>query len=302
MTHHPGQILDCIGRGNLTENQMMGMIQKIKREGLLQQEPPECHGKGIVIAGGGKYLDWAWVVCKWLRGLGCQLPIQVWYLGAKEMPERAKPLFAELGVETVDTLEERQWKPMRRIGGWEMKPYCVMNAPWRHVMFLDADCFPEFNPEEMFNHQEIQRHGSLFFSDVARHHRSEWGYVYCGLFRKEKEWESGQFIVDKQRAWMGLRWTFWFCEHSDVWFKLGHGEKLLFELGFRTAQCPHLVSADARWEHYGIGQYWEGKRWFCHAMGYKRREAPAPHPQIAGLFLDWKEVYEGRREPMDFAI
>lgn len=157
-------------------------------------------------------------------------------------------------------------------------------------MFMDADCAPAINPEEMFNHKDILKTGSLFFSDVGRHHQGSWAYVYCGLKRMEKEWESGQFIVDKQRAWMGLRWAYWMCEHSDAWFKLGHGDKLTWELGMRVSNSPHLVSLDSRWEGWGIGQYWAGKLWFQHQMGAKRGEHPML-PYMAALFEEWRALY-----------
>ena len=43
-------------------------------------------GRGIVICGGGaKYFPCVYVLVRLLRHLGCQLPIEVWHLGAKEM-------------------------------------------------------------------------------------------------------------------------------------------------------------------------------------------------------------------------
>src|ERR1035438_10861249 len=48
------------------------------------------HGRGIVIAAGGdRYLASLWVTVHAIRHVGCNLPIEVWYLGAKrEMPPR----------------------------------------------------------------------------------------------------------------------------------------------------------------------------------------------------------------------
>ncbi|GIW83170.1 MAG: hypothetical protein KatS3mg105_4977 [Gemmatales bacterium] len=49
----------------------------------LPTEPTEAkEGRGIVIAAGGvKFQINAWVCIRMLRDLGCQLPIQCWYLG-----------------------------------------------------------------------------------------------------------------------------------------------------------------------------------------------------------------------------
>lgn len=283
---------DCLGRTRLAENQMQAMIVKIKAHGLLNEEPPKCSGRGIIIAGGGKYLNHAGAVCLHLRNLGWTEGIQVWHLGPKEMTEPAREAFAELQVEVVDALEMRKMRPMRRLGGWELKTYAIMNCPWRHVMFLDADCIPTINPAEIFNHVDVEKVGSIFFSDTAPHNVSPWGYIYAGLKRGEKEWEAGQYVVDKQRAWMGLRWTFWLLEHSDVWFRLGHGDKFTTELGFRISGVPHLVSKDCRWEKYGIGQYWRNARWFKHCMSAKRGEYPWPM-EFANALADWDVMLSG---------
>ena len=43
-------------------------------------------GQGIVICGGGeRYFPSAWVCMNMLRDLGCELPIELWYLGDQEM-------------------------------------------------------------------------------------------------------------------------------------------------------------------------------------------------------------------------
>ena len=53
-------------------------------------------GRGVVIAGGGdKYFASLYVTIRALRHVGCQLPIQVWYLDRKkEMPPDKQALFA----------------------------------------------------------------------------------------------------------------------------------------------------------------------------------------------------------------
>lgn len=284
---------DCLGRTRLAENQMGAIIQKIKAQGLLNQEPPSnLQGRGVVIAGGGKYLKHAWAVCRHLRKLGWSEGIQVWHLGPAEMPEESKPLFHDLDAETVDALELRKLRPMRRLGPWELKTYAVLHCPWRHVLFLDADCIPAINPAEMFHHEDIQKVGSLFFSDVEVHNKSSWGHTYCGLKKPEKEWEAGQWIVDKQRAWMGLRWSFWLLEHSEVWFKMGWGDKYTTELGFRMSGVPHLVSTDARWCGWGIGQFWRNKMWFRHCMAAKRGDAAWPQ-EFADALADYELVVNG---------
>lgn len=277
MSGRPIQPKDCLGFGKLTENQLMPVVQMVKQRGLLNQEPPACEGRGIVIAGGGRYLIHAWGVCNHLRNLGWEEGIQVWYLGPEEMPEEAKPKFHALGVELVDAYEIRKKIPARNLGGWELKTYACMNCQWRHVMFLDADAVTDVNPAEIFNDKDVRKAGSLFMADVGFHHPSDWGWTFCGLPKPELEWETGFFVVDKVKAWMGLRWAQWFFDHSETWFKLFHGDKGAIQAAFLISGVPHIFNTDARWEpEFGIGHYYRGKRIVSHMMRSKRGESPWP--------------------------
>ena len=71
--------------------------------------PKSYQGRGIIICGGGhKYFTCAWVCIKMLRHLGCKLPVQLWYLGEREMDSQMISLLAPLGVECIDGNEVRK--------------------------------------------------------------------------------------------------------------------------------------------------------------------------------------------------
>lgn len=270
------QARDSIGIPRFTVQQAKAMVDMVKSTGRLNSEPPPCEGQGIVIAGGGRYLSHAWVVCNIIREKGCMLPIQIWHLGAKEMPNWVKPHFAKLGAETVDAFEVMKKFPSNKMSGWHLKNYAIRHSPWRQVFFLDADAAPSGNLEDLMNDPEVKASGGLFFSDVANHCKTGWGYAYCGLSPSAKEWEAGQKVVDKVTGWMGLQWAIWLAEHSDVWFTLGHGDKFTDELGFRKSGVPIIVSTECEWAGYGISQRWKGKEWVRHCMASKRTEHPWP--------------------------
>lgn len=286
MTRHPPKC--SLGFSLLNEARAMGSVRLVKERRMLREPVPKCDGAGCVIAGGGKYLDWAWVLCRWLRIKGFKLPIQVWYLGAHEMPAAAVPKFRALGVEVVDAVEVRKKFPHMDLTGWTLKAFAVMRCPFRHVLFLDADCFPARNPEELFWHRDLKETGSLFFSDIKPCRKSNWGYVFCGLKAPEKEWESGQWVVDKVKAWQGLQMVSWMNEHRRFWDLLGHGDKFTLELGMRTVEAPHVFSMECEWGGWGISQRWKGVEWFRHAMAFKRGESNPPFPEIPGLFEEFR--------------
>ncbi len=289
MTPPELQALDCIGLPRFTAQQAMAIINRVRKTGALVSPPPDCGGQGIVIAGGGRYLDWSWVLCSRLRAMGTQLPIQVWHLGPQEMPESVKPLFRALDVETVDAYQVMRTYPVREMGGWHLKTYAVRHCPWEQVMFIDADCFPEILPEEIFNDVDVRKHGSLFFHDVGRHN-SDWMAVDWGLRPGEKEWESGQFVWHKKKAWLALRWAMWSHEHSDVFWNPqtgGHGDKATIEMAVRSSGCPHLMGGPSTWEGYGIAHQFKDRVAFKHVMASKRGEWAKP-AWMEALFTEWK--------------
>jgi hypothetical protein len=283
---------DAIGLPRFTTQQAKAVIDLVRCKGLLNCDPPACEGRGIVIAGGGRYLSWAFVNCTRLRKMGCNLPIQVWYLGTKEMPPWAIEMFKKLDVETVNAHEVMLKHPMREMGGWPLKTYAVRHCPWRQVIFQDADCIAQILPEEVFNDKDVQREGSLFFHDVGKHN-SVWAYVDCGLSLPDKEFESGQFCWDKVSGWMALRWAMWQMEHTDVFFQTGHGDKCSIQTSVLMSQCPHLMGGPSVWKGWGIEHSFKGRVAYTHLMGAKRHETAMPFG-LQELFDEWNALTLGR--------
>ncbi len=283
------QALDCIGLPRFTSQQAKAVVDLVRTQGRLNCPPAPCAGKGIVIAGGGKYLSWTWVLLRHLRAtLKCQLPIQVWHLGPREIPGQSSKLFAQLDAECVDAHKIMMSYPVREMGGWQLKTYAVRHCPWEQVLFLDADCFPQVQPEELFNDKDVKKFGSLFFHDVGKHHKA-WGYIDCGIIPLEKEFETGQFILHKTQAWMALRWALWMSEHTECFYTHFHGDKGVIEAAVRMAQVPHLMGEKSEWEGYGIGHYFKGRLAFKHMMAAKRGEWPMD-PWMLAAFAEWQTI------------
>jgi hypothetical protein len=199
--------------------------------------PEHYQGRGIVICGGGvRYFTCAWVCINLLRRFGCKLPIQLWHLGATEMNTQMEALLKPLGVECVDASEMRKKHPVRILHGWELKAYAMLHSPFREVLSIDADNVPLVNPGFLFETPEFRATGAIFWPDY-RHIKGEEPtaiWKSCGLqVPKEREFESGQIAVDKQRCWAALCLAMWFNENSDFYYKYIHGDKETFHLAFR---------------------------------------------------------------------
>jgi ADP-heptose:LPS heptosyltransferase len=209
----------------------------------IPEYPDRFRGRGIVICGGGaRYFTNAWVCINMLRWLGCRLPIQVWYLGPRELDGRMKQLLAPLGVKCVNAFGVRGKHPARTLGGWELKPYAILHCSFEEVLLLDADNVPVVNPEYLFQTLRYQATGAVFWPDYGREPRAQPVWRSCLLRRpKEREFESGQILMDKRRCWKALRLCMWFNENSDFYYRYLHGDKETFHLAFRKLKKSYAL-------------------------------------------------------------
>lgn len=212
--------------------------------------PGGFEGRGVAIcAGGVQYFTNAWVCINMLRWLGCSLPIEVWYLGRKEMDSTMEALLKPFGVQCVDALRMRRKHSARVIRGWGLKPYAILHSRFREVLFLDADNVPVVNPEFLFETPQFRETGAIFWPDYDQPKKNENALIWksCGLRHpNEREFESGQIVVDKQRCWAALRLALWFNENSDFYYQYLYGDKETFHLAFQKMRksyslVPHPI-------------------------------------------------------------
>ncbi|MEO6784629.1 MAG: hypothetical protein ABI318_00745 [Chthoniobacteraceae bacterium] len=202
-------------------------------------------GRGIVICGGGeKYLPSVYVLVRLLRHLRCSLPIEVWHLGADEMPDELRSLLAEHGAVCVDGAAVRRVHPVRRLGGWELKCHALMHCAFAEVLLLDADNCPVRNPEFLFRTPQYAEHGAIFWPDYTRFAKGQAVWLASGIpYRDEPEFESGQIVVDKARCWRALNVAMHLNEHSDWWYRVVHGDKDTFHLAWRKIGQTYAMPA-----------------------------------------------------------
>lgn len=208
---------------------------------------PGMHGRGIVIcAGGVRHFTNAWVCIQMLRRLGCRLPVEVWHLGPEEMDQEMSGILAGLGATVVDAAVVRSRHPMRMLNGWELKPYAIAHSAFAEVLLLDADNVPVRNPEFLFDFPGYKSTGAVFWPDFDRVPQNDQLAIWrsCGLRRPgEREFETGQVLLDKRRCWQALNLCLWFNANSDFYYRHLYGDKETFHLAFRkTGKSYHLIS------------------------------------------------------------
>ncbi len=209
------------------------------------EETPAASGRGIVICGGGvRYFVNAWVCINMLRRHGCKLPIEVWHLGKFEMSARMADLLASLDAETADASRIKKEHPMRILNGWELKVFAIAHSRFREILFLDADNVPVVNPEFLFDTKEFKETGAMFWPDLNYVSGKNAIRIWrsCGLSKPpEREFETGQMVIDKVRCWKALRLCLWLNGNSDFYYQFIHGDKETFHLAFRKLQKSYTL-------------------------------------------------------------
>lgn len=231
-------------------------------------------GRGIVIAGGGPaYFPSLYVTVRAIRHVGCELPIQVWYLGrADELPPDRRAILERYGVECVDADAVREQYPCRILNGWELKVYAVLHAPFEEVLSLDADSYPVRDPSFLFDEPRYRTAGAVFWPDFRDGPPLDWrpfGVPPTGRVSVE----SGQFVVDKRASWRPLSLAWWYNDHSDWSYLHGYGDKHTLEVAWaRCGAAAVMYREDVEWSLHSFLQAGpDGRLLFVHRCKDKFR-------------------------------
>jgi hypothetical protein len=264
-------------------------------------------GRGIVIcAGGARLFTCAWVCIGLLRRrLGCTLPIEVWHLGADEMGPPMRALLRELGAQPVDALEVAKRHQVERLGGWELKSYALLHSRFREVLLLDADNVAVKNPAFLFERQEFQETGAMFWPDLVRIAHDNPIWTLSGLaWQDTPAFESGQLLLDKARSWRALCLANWINQRSADFYDLLYGDKDTFLLAWRLLGQPfHLVRHKPKLLEYTLCQRDpDGALLFQHRNIAKwilkgenpRVEGFRMEDECLGLLEELAELWDGR--------
>ncbi|KUI73433.1 Putative alpha-1,3-mannosyltransferase MNN14 [Cytospora mali] len=179
-------------------------------------------GRGIVLTAGNDQVAYLLTQIPVLRRLGCNLPIEVMYVGDEDMNRDSRQDLEELeGVVTRDVgvmIHAEGWQ----VASWAAKPFAILLSSFREAIFIDADSFFFKNPEVLFDDPGYVKTGALFFRDrlIMPENKREWlqSILPQPVSRNVKQsrlWvgdsghqqESGVIVVDKYRHFMALLFT-----------------------------------------------------------------------------------------------
>lgn len=176
-------------------------------------------GRGIVLTAGDDQAPYLLTSIPMMRELGCNLPIEVMYLGDSDLSEDFRSdLEAMDGVITRDIAQmvnDEGW----RLAGWAGKPFAILFSSFREVIFIDADSLFFKNPEVLFDDPGYQKTGALFFKDRMIMPENKKRMLQQILpkpiskqVKQSRFWtgdsghmqESGVVVVDKWRHFMAM--------------------------------------------------------------------------------------------------
>lgn len=205
--------------------------------------PDTFYGRGIVTACGSKecYHVGAYVLINMLRFLGCQLPVEVWKFDW-EKDNKWDDIFNNLDNVIIKYYDKKISDVDRK--GWSLKPFSILESSFKEVLFLDSDICPTKDPTYLFDYDLYKNQGSIFWSDVSKTHvktkpnqynKSKdafWHLAECDEI-DEREFESGQLLINKQQCWKELNLTCHYNKHANWYYTLFLGDKETFHLAWR---------------------------------------------------------------------
>lgn len=176
-------------------------------------------GRGIVFTGGDHQASYLLTSIKSIREMGCDLPVEVMYLGDDDLGEENRDK-----LEAIDGVMTRDLSPMVndagwKLAGWALKPFAIMLSSFREAIFIDADSLFLRDPATLFLDPDYQAKGALFFKDRIIQPDSKKAWLkqilpmpVSSQIRKNRFWtgesshmqESGVVVIDKWKHFVAL--------------------------------------------------------------------------------------------------
>lgn len=198
--------------------------------------------KIITVAGGKKYAVNAYASIRLLRHLGCNLPVDWFYINEQEMPNKWLEIIEQIpNVSCINLkLNEKKFNN-KALGGWQAKIEAILNTDADEVLYLDADNFVWRNPEYLFRSDLFKENGAILWKDVSswEEERLKGLERYFGMAPQHKsQTESGQMLFDKNKCMKALEKVRGYNLNSEKTYKVVYGDKDTFYFGFLTTNTP----------------------------------------------------------------
>lgn len=239
----------------------------------------------VTVSGGTRFLVGTYVQIRMIRYLGCHLPIEVWAIHKREVPEVWQKILDELDVEVkfiTPEIRESKWSEelgcnIGRVTGFMAKSLACLMSSFDQLLFLDADCYPIIDVTSLVD--DFRFEGTLLWPDApgtlcADIVPEAWSLLGLepGLRRS---CESGQMLWNKHLAIPALQQMARWVSQGHYYFNLGpfYGDKDLYAAACELMGTPFsIMSPDPELIPQGLiqkGHHLEP--WFIHRCRDKPR-------------------------------
>lgn len=280
------------------------------RDVMVANEPPEgsLQGRGIVMSGGPPHVLMAIANLKVLREIHhSKLPVEFWH--AFELSPAHCDALARLGAKC------KQLQVPGVYPQWQTTMPSIMSSDFEEVIWLDTDITPLIDPAILFETEEYQRDGALFWPDLWGAGCIDWGetawpwHIAWNLLdikynetdpRFTMEHEAGHLLIDRRRHWRPLCLANYLASRH-FFTRVLYGYKDVFRLawlklnasGWHSAIRPGIVGlpmASGQMFPGALVHFWPGDA--LHGHGCNTGARPLPiylHQKKVPGFL-WGEV------------
>lgn len=220
---------------------------------------------GIVTSVNAKYVPIFLVSLRMLRRTGCRLPVEVfidsWAKYDAEFCDKVlPPLNARCVVLSAIYDKADQ---IAQPNSYQYKMFAIFFSSFQHVMFLDSDVFPVFDPTKLFSTRPYTSHGLVLWPDLFALTISEHYYHIAAIAAESVtsrlSTESGQVMIDKDRQRESLLMMIYYNYYGpDYYYPLlcqgshGAGDKETF---IQAAMAVSLPWYQVKHGPSGLGRF-----------------------------------------------
>eukprot|EP00475_Leptophrys_vorax_P031019 TRINITY_DN4683_c0_g1_i4.p1 TRINITY_DN4683_c0_g1~~TRINITY_DN4683_c0_g1_i4.p1 ORF type:complete len:675 (-),score=129.16 TRINITY_DN4683_c0_g1_i4:44-2068(-) len=247
----------------------------------------ESVSRGITLFGGEPHVEYLLTLIHSIRDIHqCDLPIDVFYLGPRDMSVRGAKLIrnSAANVHVIDLLTILDASSV----GWDSKPLVLLASRFKETMFIDADVVLLQSPDVFFSQRAYLQYDALFFNDrtvgwrvpsggddttqlieLAKYVAPELqlsGYAAdTRVGRKvltNHEMESGVIVVNQHERIIGLLAAAKLLDkmEKDLFYEGAWGDKEAFWLGMEMARQPYgfvnMLPGSIGFRN--LGRFWDG--------------------------------------------
>lgn len=212
-------------------------------------------GKGVVICAGCRHFLSASININLLEKY--DIEIEWYYVGDELLNFQKDYLKNKKNIKLINCLDIiPKWYPEKiteyNLKGFMIKPFALMMSNFNEIILLDADNIPLINPLNLFESDDYNKYGNIFWKDVKFDNENINNNIYkksSDIFNKYKikspqennfDWaESGQIIINQEKCWKALCLSYYFNYNHDYYYKIFFGDKDLYYLGFQLTNIPY---------------------------------------------------------------